>query len=413
MAARCSHNYTRLPVWFNKWSKLIIALVVSFFVILAFSFHHSGREELTRHNNSDTRSKIIIDNDIENSFSLERGLSKTENYYIRKVVRDTWESSEYFFRGAKVEHSLLGSDQKPLPSMMVVSLVYDEGSYGKERTFEDFVKLIKDINYPPELLSFAILSSTKSEYDTILNYMENSDVHQYLKRAIVIYNGVDMDVSEDHRVGLGRKLPQVQKERRRLVARLRNFVVVQGLDDEKSVLWIDADIVKVPSNIVQDMASSEHDIVTARCHGIGDDPENVTDYDLNTWVGERRKPTEQEREGIAKGEFFKPRPVPDKTKFLSDYRSDPRKFVPVDSVGGTILYVNADVHRDGILFPTYYIIGTDWGQKEGYDGIETEGLCYQANTLGYSCWGMPHDIIWHDRPPGPLQHVAFFLGLTH
>jgi hypothetical protein len=29
--------------------------------------------------------------------------------------------------------------------------------------------------------------------------------------------------------------------------------------------------------------------------------------------------------------------------------------------------------------------------KEGYDGIETEGICFTAKTLGYKCWGMPLD----------------------
>ncbi len=44
-----------------------------------------------------------------------------------------------------------------------------------------------------------------------------------------------------------------------------------------------------------------------------------------------------------------------------------------------------------------YIVGTKWEHKEGWDGIETEGICYMAKALGYKCWGMPNEIIKHDQ----------------
>lgn len=65
------------------------------------------------------------------------------------------------------------------------------------------------------------------------------------------------------------------------------------------------------------------------------------------------------------------------------------RFVEVDSVGGTFLYVKGEVHRKGVSFPPYYVIGTTWESGEGWDGIETEGLCYVGRNLGYTCWGMP------------------------
>ncbi|RLN96327.1 hypothetical protein BBJ28_00006757 [Nothophytophthora sp. Chile5] len=68
--------------------------------------------------------------------------------------------------------------------------------------------------------------------------------------------------------------------------------------------------------------------------------------------------------------------------------------LPLDSVGGSVLYVRADVHRQGVLFPPHYVIGSEW-EAEGYDGIETEGLCYIAHFLGFKCWGMPNDLIFH------------------
>jgi len=124
------------------------------------------------------------------------------------------------------------------------------------------------------------------------------------------------------------------------------------------------------------MLNSTKDIITARCKkGI------FIDYDLNAWKGSRRKPTPEELEAIRRGEFWEPQPGPG-TKHVYNMRDpshpEPDFFVEVDSVGGTLLFVKGDVHRQGIGFTTSYVIGAEWEMEEGWDGIETEGLCYLA-----------------------------------
>ena len=42
-----------------------------------------------------------------------------------------------------------------------------------------------------------------------------------------------------------------------------------------------------------------------------------------------------------------------------------KEFVEIDSVGGTMLKVSAEIFRQGINFPPYYVIGADWDLKEG------------------------------------------------
>lgn len=59
-----------------------------------------------------------------------------------------------------------------------------------------------------------------------------------------------------------------------------------------------------------------------------------------------------------------------------------------------MLYVRADVHRQGVMFPAHYVISSEWG-REGYDGIETEGLCYSAHFLDFKCCGMVNESIVH------------------
>lgn len=78
--------------------------------------------------------------------------------------------------------------------------------------------------------------------------------------------------------------------------------------------------------------------------------------------------------------------------------------VRLDTVGGTVLLVRGDIHRDGLIFPTFpYGRGHPavrrpgpWGpQMEGE--IETEGLGIMAIDMGHQCWGMPNLEVLHAR----------------
>ncbi|EEY53468.1 uncharacterized protein PITG_07124 [Phytophthora infestans T30-4] len=108
-------------------------------------------------------------------------------------------------------------------------------------------------------------------------------------------------------------------------------------------------------------------------------------YDKNAWVGHRKVRATDDKNFV---------PGPLNARSFHNLPDKSKTFVPLDSVGGTMLYVRADIHRQGVMFPVHYVIGSEWG-REGYDGIETEGLCYSAHFLGYKCWGMPHDAIQH------------------
>jgi len=72
----------------------------------------------------------------------------------------------------------------------------------------------------------------------------------------------------------------------------------------------------------------------------------------------------------------------------------------LDAVGGTMLLVKADLHRDGLIFPPFrYGLANDavrpshpvWGRGE----IETEGLGIMARDMGVQCWGLPDLEIIH------------------
>ncbi|KAJ3071518.1 hypothetical protein HK102_006414, partial [Quaeritorhiza haematococci] len=110
---------------------------------------------------------------------------------------------------------------------------------------------------------------------------------------------------------------EVQAERRRTIARLRNHLLYLALRPHSdSVVWIDADIVKIPDETLLEriILNEDKDIVTVRCER-GD----FFDYDQNSWVGPRAKPSPSQLESIKNGGLFKdfvPNRTP-KTKFIS------------------------------------------------------------------------------------------------
>jgi Anp1 len=114
----------------------------------------------------------------------------------------------------------------------------------------------------------------------------------------------------------------------------------------------------------------------------------------NAWKGPRTRPSPEEIKSMANGYEFVPEEVPGQTKHLSALMG-PDRFVEIDSVGGTVLFSRSEVFRKGINFPPYYVIGAEWELSEGWDGIETEGLCYVARANGFKCWAMPNDFVDH------------------
>ena len=74
----------------------------------------------------------------------------------------------------------------------------------------------------------------------------------------------------------------------------------------------------------------------------------------------------------------------------------------LDAVGGTVLLIRADIHRDGLIFPPFLYglehprIRADRGDSARGE-IETEGLGIMASDMGYTCWGLPNLEVVHRR----------------
>ncbi len=174
--------------------------------------------------------------------------------------------------------------------------------------------------------------------------------------------------------GVPRWEPSVQLERRTVLALSRNHLLFNALaPDVDWVLWLDADVVEYRADIVELLLSIGRDIVQPHCVRRWGGPT----FDLNAWRDHGRL-------------------------HLDDLRAE-GFVVPLDAVGGTMLLVRADRHRDGLIWPAFRyglanpLVRTDpatVGRSE-LGEIETEGLGMMAHDMGIGCWGLPHVEIRH------------------
>lgn len=174
--------------------------------------------------------------------------------------------------------------------------------------------------------------------------------------------------------GYERWEPRIQLARRRVLALSRNHLLFNALtSDVDWVLWLDVDVVEFRADIIELLLTLGRDIVQPHCvrtWGGGT-------FDLNAWR--------------------------DKGRLHMDDMRDEGFLVPLDTVGGTMLLVRADRHRDGLIWPPYlYGLGNDKirtdprlvGRPE-IGEIETEGLGIMADDMGFQCWGLPTVEIRH------------------
>jgi Anp1 len=157
-----------------------------------------------------------------------------------------------------------------------------------------------------------------------------------------------------------------------VLARARNRLLSAALEDEVWVLWLDVDVADYAPDVLRRLLATGKQIVTPHCVTHRGGPT----FDWNAWREGGRVRMDQLREGP--------------------------ELVRLDAVGGTMLLVHADLHREGLVFPPYL-----YGRRNpfardpspfdprGVGEVETEGLALMAKDMGHECWGMPNLEIVH------------------
>jgi hypothetical protein len=171
--------------------------------------------------------------------------------------------------------------------------------------------------------------------------------------------------------------PRFQRERRSRIARVRNLLLAEALADEDWVMWIDADVVGFRPDTLLRLLATRGRIVQPNCVLTPDG----ASFDMNAWV-EDRKVSEYQHYKFTLNGLYAPPPGLGRV-YLSDLRYHGQ--VALDSVGGTMLLVDARLHRAGVLFP-----------ESPYNRlIETEGFAALARDLGITPIGLPNLEIIH------------------
>ncbi len=168
-----------------------------------------------------------------------------------------------------------------------------------------------------------------------------------------------------------------QRARRGGLAQARNALLRQGLGQADWALWIDADVVGFLPDVVEQLLAAGERLVTPHCVRRPDGPS----FDLNTFITDWEPPLVEWYRHYVDGLYQPPRGLG--RLYLEDLRSLPK--VRVDGLGATMLLVDGNLHRAGLVFP----------ERPYRHLIETEGFAALAADLGVEAYGLPRLEILH------------------
>jgi peptide chain release factor subunit 1 len=251
-------------------------------------------------------------------------------------------------------------DATERPSVVILTPIKNAAPH-----LDRYAELVARLDWPRDRLSIGLMEGDSTD-DTYVKALELlPQLERRCRRATLLKR----DFSFQMPAGAPRWTPAFQLARRSVLARARNHLLFGALGDEDWVLWIDVDVVEYPADIITRLLATRFDIVVPHCVTM---PGGAT-FDQNNW---------SERGTLG----------------LADRRG--AGAMRLDSVGGAMLLVKADLHRDGLVFPTFrYGVESErirpthpvWGKGE----IETEGLGIMAGDMGVQCWGLPDLEILH------------------
>jgi len=236
------------------------------------------------------------------------------------------------------------------------------------RCLDAYFAALARLTYPPAHVSLGFLEGDSRDNSFAALEVRLPALRQRYRRAQLWKRDFGFRIPG----GLPRWAPVIQIPRRSVIAKSRNHLLSRALADEDWVLWLDVDVVEYPADIIERLLATGRDIVHPHCVKQYGGPT----FDLNAW---------RDRGHV----------------HMEDLRGGP-DLVRLDAVGGTMLLVRADVHRDGLIFPPYL-----YGQRSslvrdpnpwcpGIVGeLDTEGFGVMAHDMGYQCWGMPNLEIRH------------------
>lgn len=256
-------------------------------------------------------------------------------------------------------------DPADLPTVLVLTPMKDA-----VRHLDTYLACLRRLEHPAARLSLGILESDSRDgtWERLHAMLPDFEA----RCASVRFTKKDYGLRLPE--GAARWAPAFQIPRRRILAKSRNRLLFHALRDEDWVLWLDVDVVEYPADLLHRLFATGRDILHPHC---------VRQYggktfDLNAWRDHGKVHMDDMRGGAP--------------------------LVRLDAVGGTVLLVRADLHREGLVFPPF-LYGRPhpsvrhpgpWGARNAGE-IETEGLGLMASDMGHQCWGLPDLEVLHSE----------------
>lgn len=236
---------------------------------------------------------------------------------------------------------------------------------------------IRGLDYPRERLTVIYGAGTSSDGtdDVIAGLVREHAGHFAGMRVVPAASGT-------RRLERRRRWrPELQRRRRAGIARARNSLLRAALAEPVEwFLWLDADVVGLPPDLIQRLLEAEAKIVVPDCVVEPGGPS----YDLNAFL-EVGTPTVATYYRHCRHGLFQPPPRYWGRRHLDDLRYLHR--TPLHGVGGTALLVHGDVHRAGLVFP----------EIPYRDLLETEAFGMLAHDCGVGPVGLPQVTVIHAR----------------
>jgi hypothetical protein len=252
----------------------------------------------------------------------------------------------------------LAAPRRPDPSVETVLILTPLKDAAHE--LNGYVQRLFALTHPHRAISLGFLESDSRD----ATFARIGDYLPMLRREFASAGLWKRDFGFQVPMWMHRAEPSIQPERRAVLARSRNHLLLRALRDQEWVLWLDVDVIDYPPDLIERLLATGKAIVQPHC---------VLEYggptfDTNGW---------RER-----GE-----------RHLDHLRGE-GDLVELDAVGGTVLLVRADIHRDGLIFPPFPFGLPNERIRPGGE-IETEGLGIMAREMGHIPWGMPHLEVRH------------------
>ncbi|KAG5981375.1 hypothetical protein E4U55_002996 [Claviceps digitariae] len=267
------------------------------------------------------------------------------------------------------------------------------------RFYQEYWDNLLRLDYPHELITLGFIlpktkegnAATAALQQLIQKTQKRGPEKDRFKSIIILRQDFDpaiasQDEHERHKMSN-------QKARRAVMAKARNSLLFTTLGPTTSwVLWLDSDIIETPPTLIQDLAAHNKDILVPNCFQkyYNKDTKSMDErpYDFNSWqdsevalqMAAKMDPDDILLEGYADMPTYR-----SLMAYMATAGGDIKLALPLDGVGGTALFVKADVHRDGAMFPPFAF----------YNLIETEGFAKMAKRLGWQPYGLPNYKIYH------------------